>query len=288
MKLTVAPNDMNNLDKLLENGTDAFIFGLKDFSVNYYELTIDEIKELSSKYSDVEFFISINRTIYNKDLSSLENILNELNDTCIKGVLFYDLGILSLYRKKVFKYDLVWHQTHMVTNYNTVNYYYDKGVKYSFLASEITKDEMIEIKKNTNMKLFSFLIGHPIMSHSKRHLLTNYYNSINESYDGSEKTIFEKDNLYYIKENKFGTSILEGSVVNGIDYLIELKDNMIDYAVIHGGNISIELLEELVRLTSDVIKNNSISSIEKIKDMIGNNTGFFDKKTIFRVKKNEE
>ena len=36
----------------------------------------------------------------------------------------------------------------MVTNYNTCNYYYDKGVNFAYISNEITLEEMIEIKKN--------------------------------------------------------------------------------------------------------------------------------------------
>ena len=49
-----------------------------------------------------------------------------------------------------------------------------------------------------------------------------------------------------------------------------------------------ELLIKLIPLVNDVIQNNSDSSKEKIKELIGNNTGFFNKKTIFKVKKDEK
>ena len=189
MKITVIPNKINNLDKYISSGVEAFIFGLKDYSINYLGLTIEEIKYIVDKYKDVDIFISINKTIFNGELEDLEKKMIELNSISIKGVLFYDLGVLSLYNKHKFNYSLGWHQTHMVTNYNTCNYYYDKGVEYGVLSSEITKDEMIEIKNNTKMKLFTFIIGYPIMAHSKRRLLTNYYSSQNREYDNSKNNL---------------------------------------------------------------------------------------------------
>lgn len=286
MRLTVVPTNINNLDKYIELGAKAFIFGLKDYSINYLGLSIEDIKNITNKYPDVGIFISVNKTMFNKDLDDLENKLIELNSIPIKGVLFYDLGVLNIYRKHKFNYSLVWHQTHMVTNYNTVNYYYDKGVEYAYLASEITSSEMLEIKNKTPMKLFSFIIGYPIMAHSKRKLLSNYYESMHKDYDGSLKLIEEHDKSYVVSETIDGTCIYDNEIVNGIDYIEELSN--IDYGVIHGFNIDEILLEKIIFLVNDVINSKSNASREELKKLIGNNTGFFNKKTIFKVKKDEK
>lgn len=286
MKITVVPNNTNNLDKYIKAGAKAFIFGLKDYSINYFELSIDEIKKVVNEHKNIEIFISVNKTIFNNELENLENKLIELDSIGIKGVLFYDLGILSLYHKHKFKYSLCWHQTHMVTNYNTVNYYYDKGVEYAYLASEITEDEILEIKKKTPSKLFTFLVGYPIMAHSKRKLLTNYYESLNKEYDKELKLIEEHDKSYIVKETKDGTCIFDNNIVNGIDYLLELSS--IDYGVIHGFNIDNDLLEKIVYLVNDILENKNNTSSYELKQLIGDNTGFFNKKTIFKVKKDEK
>lgn len=286
MKIAVIPNNVNNLDKYVECGCNTFILGLKDYSINYCGLTIDEIKNIFDKHCNIEIFISVNKTIFNNDLNDLENKLIELNNIPIKGVLFYDLGILSLYQKHKFNYSLVWHQTHMVTNYNTVDYYYDKGANYAYLAGEITSSEMVEIKNKTKSKLFATIIGHPIMAHSRRSLLTNYYESQDRTYSGDLTLISEKDSSYIVAESKDGTCIYDNKIVNGIDYINELS--ILDYGVIHGFNIDEELLIKLISLLDDVIRNNSNVSKDKIKELIGNDTGFFNKKTIFKVKKDEK
>ena len=288
MKLTVVPKSINNLDKYISLGSECFIFGLKDYSINYLGLSIEEIKEIVDKYKDIDIFISINKNIFNHELKDLEDKLIELNSIPIKGILFYDLGVLSICKQHNFSYSLGWHQTHMVTNYNTCNYYYDKGVEYGVLASEITCDEMIEIKNNTSMKLFSFILGYPIMAHSRRRLLTNYYESQNREYDDSLKKISEHDRDYLVNETIDGTSIYEGDIINGTSYLNELNNSGIEYGIIHGFNIDDTLLEKLIVLTKEIISSNSKSSIEEVKSLIGNNTGFFNKKTIFKVKKDEK
>jgi len=288
MKLVLVPTNLDNLDKYIKKGCEGFIFGLKNYSINYLGLTIDEIKFLTDKYKNIEIFVAVNKTIFNHELEDLEQKLIELDKCSIKGVLFYDLGVLSLYKKNNFSYSLGWHQTHMVTNYNTCNYYFDKGVKYGLLASEITCSEMVEIKKKTSMKLFSFVLGYPIMAHSRRRLLTNYYLSQNRKYDDSLKKINEHDKEYIVIDNNNGTCIYEGDIINGTSYINDLKNSGIEYGIVHGFNIEEGLLEKLVLLTREVIDNNSAVALDEIKNLIGNNTGFFDKKTIFKVKKDEK
>ena len=135
MKILVGLNNRDILDYL--NYTNSFIIGLKDFSINYQEYEIEEIKELKEKYPSIELFISLNKNIFDSDLDKLERVLNELNKLDIKGLLFYDLSVLSIVRRNNLNIPLVWGQEHMTTNYNTCNYYYEKGVEYVYLSSEI-------------------------------------------------------------------------------------------------------------------------------------------------------
>ena len=102
------------------------------------------------------------------------------------------------------------------------------------------------------------------------------------------KTICEHDKEYLITDNSDGTCIYEGDIINGIDYLNELNDSGIEYGIIHGFNIDDNLLERIISCTKEVRDNNSKAIIDEIKTLIGNNTGFFDKKTIFKVKKDEK
>ena len=172
MKLLVSIND-KELSKYM-SFTDSFIIGLKDFSINYYELDINEIEELLNKYKNINLFISINKNIFNNDLLKLENNLIKLAKLNIKGILFYDLSILSIVKRLNLNLDLVYHQTHMVTNYNIVNFYKELGCKYAYLSTEITCCEMKEISEKTDIKLMALFIGHIIISHSKRKLVSNY------------------------------------------------------------------------------------------------------------------
>lgn len=284
MKILVGLNNKNILDYL--NYTNSFIIGLKDFSINYQEYTIEEIKKLKEDYPNIELFISLNKNIFNNDLDKLENILIELNKIDIKGLLFYDLAILSIVKNNNLNIPLVWAQEHMTTNYNTCNYYYDKGVEYVSLSSEITVSEIKQIKDNSKIKLISFFFGYPDVSFTKRKLLTNYflYNNLDKKRDWY--TISNDDNKYFIKESNLGTRILYGKVMNGIKPFYDLLD-VVDYGIFNEELMDHDIFIKCLSIFRELIDNKItvIDANNKIKDLINSDdTVFYYKKTIYKVK----
>ena len=66
--------------------TNSFLIGLKDYCVNYHEVSTNEIKNLLEKYPQIELFISINKNIFNEDIKDLKLKLQELAKLKIKGI----------------------------------------------------------------------------------------------------------------------------------------------------------------------------------------------------------
>ena len=285
MKLLIKPNT-KELSKYLVF-TDSFLIGLKNYSINYLELSLEEIEELLEKYSNINLFISINKNIFNKDLKLLEKYLIKLAKLNIKGILFYDISILSIVKRLNLNINLVLHQTHMVTNYNICNFYYDLGCSYACLSSEITAYEMEEILSKTNMKLMTYFICHIIISHSKRKLVSNYYQHINKDNKNKINVINEKnkDTKYYIIENNLGTNILTFDILNGTKAFISLK-NKLEYGIFDNYLIDDSLFLKILENYKDNL-DNKLSDDEliiKIENLIGNFEGFFFKKSIYKVK----
>ena len=285
MQVLVGLSKKNIPDYL--NYTNSFIIGLKDFSINYVEYDIYEIEKLKKDYPQLELFISINKNIFNNDLPLLEDYLLKLNKLKVNGILFYDLSVMYLCHKYHLDIPLIWGAEHMTTNYNTCNYYYNKGCKYTFLSSEITCDEIKEIKEKSPIKLISFVFGYPLVSFSKRKLLTNYFLYHQLKKDNDWYTIKSDDeHKYFIKENKLGTSILYGKVMNGIKPVNDLKD-ILDY-----GLLSNELMDEEVFKKGLMVYKNFIDekidvneAQKEINELVqSDDTVFYYKKTIYKVK----
>ncbi len=284
MKLLVGLNKKDF--SLYLNYTNSFIIGLKDFSINYTEFSLKEIKEIREKYPNCEIFVSLNKNIFNKDLEELEKILLFLDEIKINGILFYDLSILSISKKHHLSIPLIWGQEHMTTNYNTCNYYLNKGCSYVYLSSEITKDEIEEIKCRSKVRLISFLFGYPDVSFSKRKLLTNYFLYHNEKMNQKEYEIISDDQKYLIQENNLGTRILHKEILNGIKPFHDLM-NILDYAILSEEFIEHEVFMEVLKTFYEFMNHliNEDEAFNKIKELTGSdNTGFYYKKTIYKVK----
>lgn len=285
MKILVEPITKK---KIYEN-VDGIILALKDYSVqsiNYY--SVEEIKEIKNNNPDKEIFISINKNLMNEDIEPLKEILKEIDTIEVNGIFFYDTAVLQLHKELELKTDLVWSATHMVNNYKTCDYYYNKGCKYALLGKEITLEEIKEIINTSKITSMVEVIGLPSVAFSKRKLITNFYTDLGktpkESILVDEKVTKEK---YIVNEDSNGTSFFLDKVVNGTSIIKDLYEVNCKFIIIREYGIEKEIFDELVRDTSDYIKNNCIddSYIEKYKKL-GDFTNFFFKKTIYKVKKN--
>ncbi|MBP5683777.1 MAG: U32 family peptidase, partial [Bacilli bacterium] len=163
------------------------------------------------------------------------------------------------------------------------------GVKYAYLASEITYQEMMEIKEKSKISLMALVLGHPIVSHSRRHLLSSYFTNYNRKMKRDTYKIVGKNKEdvgeYYIREKDHGTSILYGNILNGTKYLNRLS-NTLEYAILDEQLIDHDLFIKLLGLCQRVLNNEDV--FENIKELIGEDTLFFERKTIYKVKKNEK
>ena len=278
MKLITELNKKNINDYV--DYIDGVVIGLHNFSVfNNVVYDVDEIKELSNKYKDLEMFIKIDKNIFNDEIESLKESLIYLSKLNIK-VMFYDICVLQLVKELKLDIDLVWSQTHMVNNYKTCNYYYDKGVKYALISKEITLDEIKTINKLSNINTIVEVVSLPSVGFSRRKLVTNYNKDNNSNF--KDLKVLEKvtNKEYIVKEETAGTGFILDEVLNGTSVIKDLYNSGTSYILMR----EIDNFLELVKDTKEYISNecrddNYISKYKKL----GDNTGFFFKNTIYRV-----
>ena len=290
-KLIVIPKTIKQVYDLI-SFCDGYVFGIKNLSVNmpvYYDLSelIEVIKYL--KDNDKKVFISLNKNLHNKDLKNIEDCLIELNNLNIDGVLYYDIGIVNMKKRLNLNFDLIWSQEHLATNYSTCNYWYNFGVKYAYLSSELTLNEILTIKKETKMGLFINVLGYLPMFTSKRHLVDNYLKTF--SLKASDNYyIFKEGNSYPIIDNKEGTTVYSSKILNAFDEYLEFKKNNIDYCVLNSFLINNNDFEEIVKWFNSVNEDNKEELSNKINNLLDNkwDKGFLYKETVYKVKKNDK
>jgi collagenase-like PrtC family protease len=284
MNFIIIPNSYNMIDSLVDKDC-SLLLGIESYSVNTFNVNIDYIKEISKR---TNVYVSLNKNIANTELDEVEHILKELNKMDIKGLFFADIGIVNLVHKLNLNINLIWSQEHLTTNFYTINYWYNHGVKGTFLSNEITKDEMLTISNNTDSELYVQLFGYIPMYVSKRHAVNNYLKYFNLSKKDSNYYIFKEDNKYSIVDNNEGTVIYSSFILNGLREYLELNKT-INNIILNGYQIDDNQLLEVLDIFNQVNDDNYDSLNNKLTTMFDNlGNGFLNEETIYRVKKNDK
>ncbi len=284
-KIITVPSSIDEINKTLDI-IDGFIIGIDNMSVNTnLNIPINNISILDD-YKDKDIFISLNKNMHNIDLKHLKDIMIKLSNYNIKGVLYYDVAVLQIYKEIKPSYELVWSQEHSTTNYSTINYWYEKGAKYTYLSSDITFEEIKEIKQNSKSTLLVNLFGYLPMFVSKRHIVKNYLNYFKLK-DSSKINYMEKENkIYPIIDKEIGTMCYSNNILNGLKYSLDLLDC---YIVLNSLDIDLDKFICVINLFRNINSKNIEESNNKINNMFNNvDLGFLEKKTIYKVKKNDK
>ena len=268
-----------------KNKKSAFarLFGIKSLSIEENLITINELKEMNNE----NIFISLNKNMFNSDLTLLEETLIELNKLKIKGVLFYDLAVLSITKRLNLDLNLIWAGDFLTTSYKSCEFYENEGVKGVVLSNVLTKDEIIEISRKTNLDTFVNIFGYQMMAISKRHFISNYFEFIKEEDNNNFHQMIERDKSYNIDEKDYGTKMYSNYVLNGIKYLKELNDAGVDYIILNDYNIKDEIFIKIVDIYKKALTfNYDLKKLEEeTNKFVKTETGFMNKKTIYKVKR---
>lgn len=275
-KLMYIPNK-----KELNKDVDAYLLGIEYLSVNMpIYFTLEEIKNIKT---DKEIFISLNKNMHSNDLELLEETLKELSKLNIKGIFFYDIGVLNIVKRLNINIPLVLSQEHLTTNYETINFWYKEGVEYAQIAEEIKEEEIINIKNNTKTKLIVPILGYFPMFVSKRHLKQNYLNEFNLK-DDSKINYIEKENKIYPIVDEKVTTVYTSSYLNGIKEYLDFEKENIEYVLINGFLLKEE--NKIINMFKTVTEKNKEEYYNEISNILDNNidTFFLHKDTIYKVK----
>ena len=269
-KLICTGNSVSDIEKLLLKDINGIILYIDKLSVNSsFYMDIDDIHKIEC--GDKELFICMNKLMHNKDIDYLRECLLKVRDKNLH-ILFYDMAVYNIARELGIEDKLVIYQDHLNASILSNRFYNRLGIKYSFITSDITMEELLLIKRNVDSKIMFLGYGYLPMFYSRRYLISNYLKYIDQ-FDGEKskyEIVSDMGKKYTIAEEENGTTIYTDREVNLINYMEQLDE--IDYIVMNSNNID---SDEYLRMVDKFIKR------EKMDDCY---LGFFDKKTIYKVK----
>lgn len=269
-KFLVSANSLEHLNILLDKKIDGVILSISKLSVNSsFYVNVDDINNIDFK--DKEVFVSLNKLMHNSDLEYLRSVLYKLKDMNVR-ILFYDMAVYNIALEYDMVDKLIIYQDHLNASILSNKFYSGLGIRGSYITSDITCSELVDIKKNSDMEIFFLGYGYAPIFYSRRYLISNYLKYIGKDNNDSNKynIVSDMGKSYPICEEEYGTTIYTSNVINLINEMGKISD--IDYIVLNSNNI---IDDEFNNIVDKFINH------EKMDDTY---IGFFDTKTIYKVK----
>ena len=305
-ELLVTPQSLAHLEDLIEAGADAFLIGEQQFGLRLAgEFTIEDIEQsvALAHTANKKVYVSMNGLYHNDRVDSLRPYMEKLESFGVDGITFGDPAVVMVKREAGLSIPLHWNTETTATNWFTANYWGKRGANRAVLARELSMDEVIEIKENSEVAVEVQVHGMTCMFQSKRSLLGNYFlfqdKALEVENRSKNKNMFlhdkERHNKYPIFEDANGTHIFSPNDMCIIDELNELIEAGIDSFKIDGVLQDVTYVTKMTQLYRqaidayvqspqmyDNVKADLLAEIEEMQpEHRPLDTGFFFKETVY-------
>ena len=301
-ELLAPAGTMEKLQMALAYGADAAYlggaqFGLRAFGGNF---TNEEIRAAVNLAHGVgkKIYVTVNVFPHNDDLVSLPDYMHFLADVEVDAVLVADLGVFMLAREIAPQLPVHISTQANNVNWRTVRAWQELGAERVVLARELSREEIREIRRHTDVELELFVHGAMCISYSGRCLLSSYFTGRDANRGGCAQSCRWKYALveesrpgecYPIEEDARGTYIMNSKDLCLLPYLDEVVDSGIDSLKIEGRMKSVHYVASVVKAyrmaldacltdTSYKVREEWLTELEKVSHR-SYTTGFFFGKT---------
>lgn len=244
-ELLVTPKSVDHIATLIDKGADAFVIGEQKFGLRlageFNRTDMEEAVKLIHSHGK-KAYAAVNGIFHNYHLNALESYIAFLHEIQVDRIIFGDPAVVMYVKTQQNPIPLNWDAEALVTNHFQCNYWGQKGAKRAQLARELSLEEILNIKSNTNLEIEVQVHGMTCMFQSKRMLLGNYYTfqerqmKIERNKEANELLLYdeERDNKYPVYEDYNGTHIMSPNDICLIEELDALLEHGIDALKIDG------------------------------------------------------
>lgn len=180
IELLAPAGDLEKLKMAIIYGADAVYlggdsFGLRKASKNF---SIEEIEE-GIKFAHErgkKVYITLNIVPHDYDMEGLEEYVTKLYEIKVDAVIVSDPGMFSVIRRTVPDLPIHLSTQASVTNYETIMFWYNLGIRRLVLARELSFKEIEDMTERLpeDLEIETFVHGAMCMSYSGRCLISNY------------------------------------------------------------------------------------------------------------------
>ncbi|SDY49224.1 putative protease [Evansella caseinilytica] len=170
-----------NLEKLkiaVHYGADAVFIGGQEFGLrsNADNFSIEEMAEgvqFANKYG-ARIYVTTNIFAHNENMDGLEEYLADLERVGVAGIIVADPLIIETCKRTAPKLEVHLSTQQSLSNWLGVKFWKEEGLERVVLAREVGLQEMLEIKKNVDIEIETFIHGAMCISYSGRCVLSNH------------------------------------------------------------------------------------------------------------------
>lgn len=180
VELLAPAGSLETLKVAVLYGADAvYVGGMKyGLRAKAKNLSIDDLREgiTFAHEHGVKVYITVNIIAHNEDFQGLEEYFLQVAEMGANALIIADPGIFSVAKKVVPDMEIHLSTQANNTNYKTVQFWYEHGIKRIVVARELSLREIKEIREKVdqNLDLEAFIHGAMCMSYSGRCMLSNF------------------------------------------------------------------------------------------------------------------
>lgn len=249
IELLAPAGDLEKLKMAINYGADAVYlggdnFGLRKASKNF---SMEEIEE-GINYAHErgkKVYITLNIVPHDEDLIGLEEYVKELQAIKTDAVIVSDPGMFSVIKRVTPDLPIHLSTQASITNYETMMFWYNLGVRRIVLARELSFAEIKELNSRLpeDLEIEAFVHGAMCMSYSGRCLISNYMTGRDANRGDCAHACRYKYSLveekrpgeyFPVYEDEEGTFIMNSKDLCMIEHIPELMDSGIKSWKIEG------------------------------------------------------
>lgn len=220
-ELLAPAGDLNRLKWALDYGADAVYFGGYDYSLraNANNFSLDNIKEACNYAHNLnkKIYVTINMIFHNEDFKNLDEYLKSLEKIGVDSLIVSDFGVISRIKELKIKTPFFISTQMSTTNYETANFWKSLGAYRVVLGRECSREDIIDIKKNSDIEVETFIHGAMCTSYSGRCVMSNYV-TLRDSNRGGCSQICR----FSFKSENEETFAMSSKDLNMVDYIEDM------------------------------------------------------------------
>ncbi|MCT4785670.1 peptidase U32 family protein [Exiguobacterium aestuarii] len=214
IQLVTTAQSVEQAEALIKAGTDRLYIGSSRFGLRQKgDWTIDAVREvtqLAHRYGK-EVTVAVNNLMHNEHIQELPDYLQALKAIGVDDVTAGDPGAIRLIRQAKIPY---WYDAQtLVTSSKQIQFWAKREAIGAVVAREVTLEELVLIQQQIGLPVEVQVYGPTCIHHSKRPLVTNYFNELGRPSEEAKQREFymsepaDASSRYPIYEDENGTHI---------------------------------------------------------------------------------